>query len=588
METKLKRTKQIALISGIFTCLVALLLVLNYVQISTNKPLESKALTLLVEKLSAEPDNHQLTEDVRQLDLLARKAYFNSIWQINTGALLLILGAVVFVWSLRAHLKLKFRIEPPIPAHVNNKLTRNKTQRWIALTGILFFVAASLSALFSVNYLKSFDSVAMDKTDAQNVIVQTEIAGSDSLSLPTDSLSTSDSSALNEALIPLNETTLKQQYNGFRGAWGSALTSMKNIPTSWNGSTKKNVLWKTAIPLSGKNSPVIWGDRIFVTGATASKRVVYCFDRNTGVLLWSHAADKITGSPARSPQTTDDTGLAAPTVTIDGQRVFALFGNGDIVAVDLSGKRVWARNLGTPDNHYGHSSSLLTWGGKVFVQYDTQSGCNVMALNTETGKTVWKTPRTNEISWSSPILAKVGGKIQLILQSSPTLAGYDINSGKQLWSVECMSGEVGPSPVYGGGLVYAANEYAKLVAVNPKTGNIVWENTDKLPEVSSPAYFNGHVFVATTYAVLASIDAATGQLEWEYEAKAPFYSSPVIADGKLYIFDTNGKAYIFAPGKTAKLLATADLGENVYSTPAFSQGRIYVRGSKSLFCIGTK
>jgi outer membrane protein assembly factor BamB len=145
---------------------------------------------------------------------------------------------------------------------------------------------------------------------------------------------------------------------------------------------------------------------------------------------------------------------------------------------------------------------------------------------------------------------------------------------------------VGPSPAFGGGLVYAANEYAKLVGINPTSGTVVWENTDRLPEVSSPVYYKGLVFVATTYSVLACVDATKGKLLWEYEAKAPFYSSPVIADGKLYIFDTNGKAYIFKPGNTANLIGTSDLGEKVYATPAFADGVMYVRSSGNLFAIG--
>jgi outer membrane protein assembly factor BamB len=270
----------------------------------------------------------------------------------------------------------------------------------------------------------------------------------------------------------------------------------------------------------------------------------------------------------------------------DGQYVFAIFGNGDIVAFDHDGVRKWARNLGVPANHYGHASSLQIWGGKVFVQYDTTNGSKVMALSTETGKNVWSTTRSNDISWSSPILGKVNGKVQLILLANPNLSGYDPNSGKQLWSVDCMSGEVGPSPVYGGGQVYAANEYAKMVAVNPANGQIVWENSDKLPEVSSPVYYKGFVYVATTYAVLACVDAKTGVLKWEYEAKTGFYSSPMIAGGKLYIFDTAGRAYVFAPGGEAKLLASPVLGEKVFATPAFSDGRIYIRGVRNLYCIG--
>ena len=594
MEEQAKRIKRIALISGIFTGVVALLLLLNYLQISKIDSLDGKALSTLVERLASEPDNSALTSEVRQLDLLARKAYFNSVWQIRTGGLLMLIGAIAFVFSMRAWLKLEFQIEEPDPHRANNRKNRLKTEQWIGVAGLLLLLAAGLSALLSVNHLQAFDAKKISSNAAQNSeadIEQVEITSIDSLGVAADSLGVNGDSLAGQpagALIPFNETTVKQQFNGFRGAFGNGLSTSIKIPTSWSGASSKQILWKTSIPVSGKNSPVVWGDKIFLTGASPNKRVVYCIDRLTGAILWEKAADKITGSPASSPQTTDDTGLAAPTCTVDGQRVFALFGNGDILAFNFDGERVWARNLGLPDNHYGHASSLITWAGKVFVQYDTHSGCKVLALNTETGKTVWSTTRTNDVSWSSPILAKIGSKMQLILQSTPNLDGYDINTGKRLWSVECMSGEVGPSPAFGGGLVYAANEYAKMLAVDPATGKVVWENMDRLPEVSSPVYYKGLVFVATTYAVLACVDAKTGTLLWEYEAKAGFYSSPMIADGKLYIFDINGKAYIFKPGTTVNLLASPDLNENVFATPAFADGFIYVRGSKHLFAIGKK
>ncbi|MCX6309647.1 MAG: PQQ-binding-like beta-propeller repeat protein [Bacteroidia bacterium] len=585
LENKEKLVRLIALIAGIFTALTGLLLILNYLQIHTGDPLNSAALKSLVDRLSLEPDNQQLTDEVRLMDLLARKAYFTSLWQIKTGAYLMIFGAVVFVLALRVLYTLRFNIEQPTKVTLSEKKARQKTQRWIAVAGLSLLVLAGLSAVFTVNYLKSFDAKKVPTTveaDA-GTIEKIDITNADSSALPKDS-ALSDSTVV----IPLNEKTVKQQHNSFRGAWGNGVSSATGVPTSWNGSTGKNIVWKTPIAVGGNSSPIIWGEKIFLTGAGNNKRVVYCFDRNSGKKLWEQDVKQIPGSPATPPKTSDDTGLAAPTMTADGIHVYAIFGNGDIVAFDHEGKKIWARNLGVPANHYGHSSSLQTWGGKVFVQYDTTNGSKVMALNAETGKTVWTTARSNDISWSSPILAKINGSVQLILQANPNLAGYNINTGKQLWSVDCMTGEVGPSPTYGGGLVYAANEYAKMVAVNPSNGQIVWENSDKLPEVSSPVYYKEHVYVATTYAVLACVDAKTGVMNWEYEAKAGFYSSPMIASGNLYLFDTSGNGYVFAPGATLKLLSSPVLGEKVYATPVFSEGRIYIRGIKNLYCIGKK
>lgn len=581
-RTNEKLLRLIVVISGVFTALVGLLLMLNYLQIHSGDPLNSAALKTLVDRLAQEPDNQQLTEEVRLMDLLARKAYFTSLWQIKTGAYLMIFGALVFVFALRVLYELRFSIEEPLKNKLSEKMARLKTQRWMAVAGILLLVLAGLSAIFTVNYLEGFDAKKVTAQASQPTVEQIDISSADTSALASDSTAVTDSSQV----IPLNEKTVWQQQNSFRGAWGNGISSAGGVPSSWDGSSGKNILWKAPVAVGGNSSPVIWGDKVFLTGAANNKRVVYCFDRNTGKKLWEQDVKQIPGSPAAQPKTSDDTGLAAPTMAADGSCVFAIFGNGDIVAFDHAGVKKWARNLGVPANHYGHASSLQTWGGKVFVQYDTTNGSKVMALSAETGKNVWSTARSNDISWSSPILAKVNGKMQLILLANPNLSGYDLNSGKQLWTVDCMSGEVGPSPVYGGGQVYAANEYAKMVAVNPSTGQIVWENSDKLPEVSSPVYYKGYVYVATTYAVLACVDAKTGVLKWEYEAKTGFYSSPMIANGKLYIFDTAGRAYIFAPGGSVQLLSSPTLGEKVFATPAFSEGRIYVRGVKNLYCIG--
>ncbi len=151
-----------------------------------------------------------------------------------------------------------------------------------------------------------------------------------------------------------------------------------------------------------------------------------------------------------------------------------------------------------------------------------------------------------------------------------------------------MAGEVGPSPTYGGGLIFAANENARLVAINPTSGQKVWESNQYLPEVASPLYNDGLLYIATSYAVVACFDAQTGEFVKEYEASNGFYSSPVAADGKIYLFDLEGKAYIFKPGKDMQLTGTPELGEKVFSTPIFADGRIYIRGIKYLYCIGTK
>jgi len=586
------KAKQTALIAGVFTAFVALLLLLNYVQLKTTAPLDNAVIESLVERLSAEPNNEELMNEIRLIDLRSRKAYFTSLWQIQLGGLLMLIGGIVFILALRVYYKLLFAIPLPSSQKTDDSKTRLLTQQWIGISAVLIFVLALLAAYFSNDYLKTYTTQQTTVAEITDDGIEKIEIRRDSDLIQTDSLMAElEADTVPEAagiIAALTEATVWQNHNAFRGPWGNGVSRHKNIPTDWDVKTGKNILWKTEIPLHGYNSPVLWGDRLFMSGADNDKRLVFCFDRHNGKLLWERKVDNIPGSPATAPKTTDDTGLAASTLTVDGQRVFAIFGTGDIIAFDFDGKRLWARNLGVPANHYGHSSSLLVWHDKVFVQYDTQRGSRVLALDAATGKTVWETPRTNNVSWGSPLLAKVNNKFQLVLLALPTLSSYDIETGRQLWSLTCMSGEVGTSPAYGGGLIYAANEYARMVAVNPLTGEKVWEDNYYLPEVSSPVYDNDLLYIATTFALVACFDAKTGEFIWEYDTKDGFYSSPMIADGKLFVFDMKGNAYIFKPGREPRLIATHHMGEPVFATPVFAEGRMYIRGDKNLYCIGKK
>jgi outer membrane protein assembly factor BamB len=253
----------------------------------------------------------------------------------------------------------------------------------------------------------------------------------------------------------------------------------------------------------------------------------------------------------------------------------------------MQGNRRWAKNLGIPDNHYGHSSSLLTYNNLLLVQFDTNREGKVLALDLSNGEQVWATTRSSKISWASPILADLGDHVELILASSPHVASYNPETGAELWELECLMGEVGPSPAYDNGVVYATNEYAVLVAIKP--GNppeVVWETNEYLPEVASPVADDGMVFIATSYGVIACYDATNGELLWEYECDDGIYASPMIADNKVYFLDMSGKMHIFNKDKDMKLVGEAELGERSVSTPSFSEGRIYLRSDDYLYCIG--
>lgn len=381
----------------------------------------------------------------------------------------------------------------------------------------------------------------------------------------------------------------KKHHNSFRGAFGQGISYMKNIPIDWDGISGKNVLWKVPVSKQGGNSPVIWGDKIFIAGIEGITGYVMCFNKNTGNLIWERDASGIAGAPDTEPKIGDDTGLSASTMAVDSSGVYAIFGTGVLIGFDLNGTRLWARALGVPDNHYGHSSSLLVWDNKVIVQFDSNKGGRLMAVNTLTGESKWDIKRTSKISWASPILIEIDGNYQIVTSSVPLVAAHDPETGSQLWSVNCMVGEVAPSPAFSDGLVFAANEYSKLVAIQPGTvPKVIWENNEYLPEVSSPVAKNGLLYIATTYGFFVCYDSKTGRKYWEHETEEGFYSSPIIADGKVYITNLSGVTYIYREGKEKQIIAEPDLGERIFATPAFDDGKIYIKGQKYLYCIGNK
>ncbi len=611
---KINIARSSAYISGTFTVLVALLLLLNFMQIKSRDPLESESMELLVERMRDEPNNEELKQEIRDLDLLARKAFFTSQWQINTGRYLMLFGAIVCAIALRSYFSLLSKIEEPESQGISDRKSRILSQRWIAVTGGIIFVVAFISSFAVRDHLGDYHVEAADMGEAVEIpedeeieVVEVteasteeqtaEITGKEEEQSPDvleshkeevsrETEVTKEQPAATEGLKFPSLSEIRANYNSFRGPFGQGVSYRRNIPTDWDGKEGKNIRWKVQLSKPGNNSPVIWKDRLYCAGADDQGRIIYCLDRHTGKILWQQEVKDIPGSPSGSPRVTEDTGLSAPSLTTDGTRVYAIFANGDIAAYTNDGKFVWGRNLGMPDNHYGHSSSLLMWRNQVFIQYDSNKGGRVFSLNSQTGETVWDTRRNVHVSWASPILAEIDGKIQIIMSADPLVAGYDIETGKEMWAVECMMGEVGPSPGFADGIVYAANEYARLVAI--RTGpspSIIWEDDEYLPEVASPVASQGLIFVATTYGILVCYDGKTGEKYWEQEFNKGFYSSPVIADGKIFAIDLEGIMHIFRISKTPELIGEPELGEYVVTTPAFMDGMIYLRGEQNLYCI---
>ena len=613
MENKLKLISDLITASGIFCIAVALLLLINFIHIKSTKPLESEALKALVEQFQSDQQNDALKRDVRNLDLLARKAFFTSNWQVKTGGLLLLFGGILFAALLRIYHDMKIKIGAPLLTGGTTQITRILSQRWILITGGILLGSALVASYLTTDYLKFYEETGQVVQVAEEQSVKTVVVESETVesgNVESDRVNPDQTASADSIVIPAEAGTAtpnqqpatpNQQLSSvvghpssvvdhpsFRGHWGQGVSKAVSIPVDWDVTSGRNIKWKVTLDKKGYNSPVLWDDKLFIAGADAQSRVVYCYDRNNGTLLWQQDASGIPGSPTTAPRTTADTGLSAPSATTDGQRVYAIFANGDLVALDMTGKRIWAKNLGVPDNHYGHSSSLICWNNRLIVQYDTNASGKLLSLDGATGNTIWDHPRKTKISWASPVLAELSGKLQIITVTSPLVYGNDFETGAELWSLDCMSGEVGPSAAIYDGLVYAANEYARLIAIRPgPTPETVWEADEYLPEAASPVAANGLLFVATSYGMFVCHDAKTGAKLWEHEYDQGFYGSPMIADGKVYVMDKGGTMHIFKAERTKSNLGNPTLGEKSVVTPAFADGVIYLKGDRSLVCAGT-
>ena len=329
-------------------------------------------------------------------------------------------------------------------------------------------------------------------------------------SLPADSVKTEE--VVDSAEVEEKLPELKIASKAFRGNNSAGSSSARGIATSWNLKSKKNILWQSSIPKHGYNSPVIAGRSVFLTGADEQARELYCFDVWTGELKWTVKADGIPGSPSDMPKVNEDTGLAASTVATNGEQVCAIFATGDVICSDTEGKRLWAKNIGMPDNHYGYASSLLMYGNILFIQYQNNSNAQILALNAKNGNTIWSKGANDRIAWSSPIIATLDGKSALVVMGNPAISAYNLNNGDELWRVECMDGEVGSSPAAASGVVFGASEYAKCIAIDGATGETLWEASDYLPECSSLAATKDLVFCATSYGMVCAYDAKTGEV----------------------------------------------------------------------------
>lgn len=576
--------RNIAIVTAIFMLVLSAMLGVSYYQMQQVSPLQTEVIETLKELNEGNGDNEALQQQIRQLDLISRKAYFVQEGQLKTGIYILLGMALVLIVSLNMYFKETKSLPEKELDPIDEWMNKGRARKYIAWASGVAAVAVLVVVILQNVNIKSGDVAGADSSEnmlAENAEENAEVVvGAAADSVKDIAAADTTSADKEDDGLPIPKITS----NAFRGNNSSAVSSARGIATSWDLKSKKNVMWQAAVPKHGYNSPVINGRNVFITGADNSSRELYCYDIYTGELKWTVKADKIPGSPSSMPKVNADTGLAASTVATNGKQVCAIFATGDVICADMEGNRLWAKNLGLPDNHYGYASSLLMYGNELIIQYENNSNGKVLALNAANGNQLWSKSTQNKIAWSSPIIATLGGKPALVVMGNPAITAYNPSNGAELWRVECMSGEVGSSPAASNGIVYGASEYAKCIAINGATGETLWEASDYLPECSSLAATSSLVFCATSYGMVCAYDAKTGAVKKEHDLSTPFYSSPVVVDGKVYLFSNSGKAYIFSASDFS-LITSFETGEKTFATPAFSDDMMVVRTDKSIYCV---
>ncbi len=558
-EKDISVLKKTSLIAGIFTIVVAFTMIFSWFQLKTINPLDNPALIEIKEQYDNDPDNAGKAEQVRAMDLMARKAYFASRRQVETGSYLLLAGAIVFF--LCQHLiSGNEKILPDIPGPKPDEITgRKKRINYMLASVSVITVLAIVSSFLLRNNLPD---LAQKKTGrkAERATRSTAHAGS------------------------FNPDGTN--YPFFRGQDSRGIAGGKGYPTNWNGEEGNNIKWKLQIPKDGKSSPVIWGNRLFVTGAENMQCEVYCIDKNTGEILWNASASGIEGEPSVIPEMDHDAGMAVSSAAVNADAVCAIFANGNLICLDHDGKRKWAVNLETPENIYGYSCSLIIYGDLLLVQYDSNEKVSLMGFEIATGNLKWETLRRGRAAWSSPVIGIFNGKPQVIINGNPYVSGFDPVSGEELWAVECMTGDVAPSPAVNSTMTYAVTDYAMLAAIRPGAGaSILWSDNMFTPDVSSPVATDELLFLSTGSGDVACYDAMKGDTLWTHYFMDQFYASPIIADEKVWFLNRSGIMHIVKASSEYELIAESSLGEAADCTPAFSDRCIYIRGRQNLYCI---
>ncbi len=382
----------------------------------------------------------------------------------------------------------------------------------------------------------------------------------------------------------------------WRGARLDGTSLEKNIPMHWSGAS--NVAWRTALPGVGHASPIVWEDKVFTVTALpeTQARVLLCLDRQAGKILWQQT---VITSPMEAKHPLNS--HASSTPATDGKLIYVAFLDRKemvVAAYDFDGKQQWLVRPGPFASKHGFCSSPILYKDKVIVNGDHDGESYLVALSRADGKTLWKTPRENHTrSYCVPIIRDLAGRTQMILSGDKCVASYDPNNGSRHWIIDGPTEQFVASIVYNAkaDLLFVTGGFPDhhLLAVKPDgTGNvtkskIVWRTNKGAAYVPSPISEGDYFLVVSDSGVAHCFEAATGKLQWQ-ERMGEHHASLASAGGLVYFLNDNGVMNVVRPGGEFARVAQNELGENTFASPAISQGQIFLRGDKSLFCIGSK
>jgi len=385
-----------------------------------------------------------------------------------------------------------------------------------------------------------------------------------------------------------------ESWPGWRGPRGDGTCVEQGVPTNWDPA---GAIWKTELPGKGHASPIVWGNRVFtVTGMTAAKqRVLLCIDRTDGNVLWQQT---VVQGPLEKLH--KENSYASGTPVTDGERVFVCFRVGDDIIVAAhdaaTGRQLWRERPGTHTGEWGFSNEPVLFRDKVIIDGDSKGESFLIALSRDDGKTLWRNNRTNKgISYSAPLIRELAGRIQLIQCGDRCVAAFDPDTGEQLWTVDGPSQEFVATPVYSenAGLVFVSSSWPKqiLLAIRPDgRGNvtnthIAWSDAKGAPYVPSMIVAEDLLMSVNTSGTAFCYEAATGNVLWQ-EKLGRHHASPVLAGGLVFFINDDGQVNVVKPGRQFERIATYELGEPCYASPAISNGQVFLRGFEHLFCIG--